>query len=95
MSSYINIYNLLKNNKKIAKFDDENGEEADRIAHSLIDIKDSFKDIYEKYVPLLENGNLNESKIDDVLLDIGEEFRHILYHIADMKYYNYLQDLSD
>ena len=28
----------------------------------------------------------------DVLIDIGEEFRHILYHIHDPKFYKYLED---
>ena len=91
MRDYIKIYNLLKNNKKVIAFNNKDGEEADRIAHSLVDIEESFNEIYKKYFPLLEKNNLTESEVNDILLDIGEEFRHILYHLNDMKYFAYLQ----
>ncbi len=34
---------------------------------------------------------LAESKVA-VLMDIGEELRHVLYHVRDPEYYAYLRD---
>ena len=32
----------------------------------------------------------SEAAIQNALLDIGEELRHILYHIKDPKFFDYL-----
>ena len=36
--------------------------------------------------------NLNPEEMNSLLLDIGEEFRHILYHILDSRFYAYLRE---
>ena len=36
------------------------------------------------------NDRASPEEILDALLEIGEEFRHILYHINDPKFYKYL-----
>lgn len=33
---------------------------------------------------------MSGDEIDELLLDVGEEFRHIIYHIKDPKFYDYL-----
>ena len=35
---------------------------------------------------------MNSEQLNDVLLDIGEELRHVLYHIRDPKFFSYLYD---
>lgn len=76
----------IKNSKVIKKNLPKWKHEADVIAISLLEIKQSFEKIYKDYIYRFKT----ERKIDDILLDIGEEFRHVLYHIRDMKYFSYL-----
>ncbi len=61
--------------------------EAGTIAHTLLDIEESMKVIYEKLLPRLRSGNLKPRQIEAWLQDIGDEFRHILYHIHDPLYF--------
>jgi hypothetical protein len=44
----------------------------------------------EEQLPRLTNSQLTAPEIHDLLLEIGEEFRHILYHIKGPKFYRYL-----
>jgi hypothetical protein len=82
LSSKIKNSNVIK--KNLPKWE----HEADVIAIALLEIKQSFEKIYKDYIYRFDN----ENKPDDILLDIGEEFRHVLYHIKDMNYFSYLFD---
>jgi len=73
----------------VSKFDSQGEPEAWRLAHSLSDLEQSFGEILDKYLPALCQAK-NEESAYNALLDIGEELRHILYHIKDPKFYNYL-----
>ncbi|MEW6743529.1 MAG: hypothetical protein AB1486_12300 [Planctomycetota bacterium] len=42
-------------------------------------------------LPRLVQGSPSEQDIEGVLLDIGEELRHALYHIKASRFYSYLQ----
>ena len=79
----------LQQYKCISKFDSDNEPEAWRLAHSLSDLEESFKEILDNYMPALYEAD-SEAAIQDALLDIGEELRHILYHIKDPKFFDYL-----
>lgn len=41
------------------------------------------------------NDKASPAELFDALLDIGEELRHILYHIHDPKFYRYLNGDSE
>jgi hypothetical protein len=43
-------------------------------------------------LPRLLNDSLEPDELNEVLLDIGEELRHVLYHIRDPKFFGYLID---
>jgi hypothetical protein len=75
---------------KVTQYNTAESDEAWTISHNLIDLEESFKNITNELLPELLNVKLNDEKIEDILLDIGEEFRHILYHIKNSKYYEYL-----
>jgi hypothetical protein len=66
--------------------------EAATIAHGLSDMEDSFNKIKELIPKLATNDILTTDQVEDILMSIGEELRHILYHINDMKFYDYLKD---
>lgn len=70
----------------------QSGEEDDAwtLAHDFSDLEKSFTTILDELMPKLLDGDLSAAELDDVLLDIGEEFRHIIYHISNSKYFSYL-----
>ena len=73
----------------VSKFDSDDEPEAWRLAHSLSDLEQSFKRVLDNYIPALCEAD-NEEAVHNALLDIGEELRHILYHIKDPKFFAYL-----
>lgn len=77
--------------KTVSKFDDEIAE-SEKLVHSFSDLEETFKSLLNEHFPKLLNKNLTEEELDDLLFDVGEEFRHILYHIHTPKYYRYLQE---
>ena len=65
------------------------------LAHALVDLEESFRAFLEDQLPRLVREQLQPSEIFDLPLDIGEEFRHILYHIKDPRFYSYLHVEGD
>ena len=65
--------------------------EAVTLAHAFLDLEESFRKYLDHLLPRLVKEQLSDAEIIDLLGDIGEDFRHILYHIKDPKFYRYLQ----
>lgn len=80
----------LQQYKCVSKFDDDESE-ADRLAHSLSDLERAFSEILTSLLPELLRAEGDE-QVHNALLDIGEELRHILYHINDPEFFSYLKD---
>jgi hypothetical protein len=51
----------------------------------------SMRIFLEVQLPKLAREELSPAEAFDLLLDIAEEFRHILYHIHDQKFFEYLE----
>ena len=66
--------------------------QADTLANSFIDIEEGLKKIIDQQIPKLYNKDLTAEEVDDLILEIGEELRHIIYHINDTKVYAYLKN---
>ena len=81
--------------KAVTKFDQGDEREAWTLAHAFGDLEESLRRLLEEQLPRLAEGQLEESEMHNLLLEIGEEFRHILYHIKDPKFYRYLSDQCD
>lgn len=64
--------------------------EAWQIATALADIEESASRLSKELVPKLLAVPPESDKADDLLNEIGEEYRHILYHIRDTKLFDYL-----
>ena len=75
---------------EVAKHDDGVEKEAGTLAHAFGDLEESFRAFLDGQLPRLMNDKASPAELFDALLDIGEEFRHILYHIHDPKFYRYL-----
>jgi hypothetical protein len=80
----------LQNVTSVTRFDRAGEPQATTLAHSLADLEESFREVLENLLPRLVDSNLDSGQLNDVLLDIGEELRHIHYHIRDPKFFDYL-----
>ena len=79
----------------VTRFDEGAHREAWTLAHAFADLEESFEKFLTDQLPRLVGDQSTTTEIPDILLEIGEEFRHILYHIRDPKFYGYLQDGDD
>jgi len=57
------------------------------LAHAFWDLEDSFRKVLDVYLARLVHEDLDPPEIRRVLNSIGEEFRHILYHMRDPHYF--------
>lgn len=64
--------------------------EAMQIATGLADIQESSRELFERLVPRLLKAPPASAEAQELLQDIGEEYRHILYHIMDTKIFSYI-----
>lgn len=76
---------------KVTRYNTAGDDEAWTLSHDLVDLEESFRKITDNFLPKLLNEKLTEEETEDTLWDIGEEFRHILYHIGNNKYFDYLK----
>ena len=81
---------ILARCPEVRKFDTEENREAWALAHAFSDLEGSFLKFIEKQLPVLIQSQLEASEIKELLIQMGEELRHILYHIKDSKFYQYL-----
>lgn len=88
----LKITNNLELSKEVNSYNHGEHFEAGVIAHGLIDIEESSIVIIDKLLPLLYKKDNTEESINNTLFKIGEELKHILYHINDMKYYDYIKE---
>jgi hypothetical protein len=76
---------------QVTRFSEDANEEAWGLADAFADIEGSMRIFLEVQLPKLTQNELSPAEAFDVLLDIAEEFRHILYHIHDQKFFDYLE----
>jgi hypothetical protein len=76
----------------VTRFNTDREREAWTLAHSLADLEKSFVEVSANLLPKLWEARGNPSAVDDLLHDIGEELRHILYHIRDPRFFRYLEE---
>jgi hypothetical protein len=76
---------------EVTRYDAGEHKEAWALAESFADLEGSFRTFLGEQLPRLAQGNLPPSETYDLLLDIGEEFRHFLYHVLEQQQlYRYL-----
>ena len=80
---------------QVTRNDEGDHKEAWELAYGLADLEESFERIMSTWLPKLIRSDATDDELVDALHDIGEEFRHILYHIKASRYYDYLHESSD
>jgi hypothetical protein len=78
--------------EQVARYDTSGEKQAWVLAHSLLDLAGSFKTFLDDQLPRLRDTRLSCEQLHDVLIDVGEEFRHILYHLREPEFFAYLRD---
>ena len=81
---------VLNQYECVTRYNTPEENEGGTLAHDFCDLRDSFQKFATKLLPQLSEGNLSEQEAYDLLHEIGEEFRHIGYHLRDSRYYAYL-----
>lgn len=71
----------------IAKHNEGKHIEAWNIAYAFSDLEASFEKFSQDLLRKLLKSNLSDDEIKEVLIEIGEAFRHIIYHIKDSRYF--------
>ena len=50
----------------------------------------SFYRLLDELFPRLKSDHVSEESLRDTMGDIGEELRHILYHVQNSRFYDYI-----
>ncbi len=82
---------LLEVSAQVRRFDTSDEPEAWALAHFLVDVSESMAKIQGSLIPSLVSQD-DAQGIDDTLHDIGEELRHLLYHLISSRFYAYLRE---
>lgn len=66
------------------------GEVGSEAAVGLLDVRKSAEVLFNELLPRLMSLPPEGADFEDVLDDIAEEYRHINYHIANTRLFNYV-----
>jgi hypothetical protein len=80
--------NLAKK-KNLTSNKDSNEDQIQTMSHGLVDIEEAIKGM-DVLIKKLYMTVLSEDEVDEILTDIGDDLRHLIYHVRDMEYYEYL-----
>lgn len=70
-------------------------EEAPTLMHAFSDIETSARRFLLEQLPILANPETKCGALEDLLAEIQEDFRHILYHIHDPEYFRVVEPTHD
>jgi hypothetical protein len=65
--------------------------EAATLGHAFSDLEVSLRKFLDDQLPKLADPSLQGERLGDLLLDVREEFRHILYHLHDPEFLRVLE----
>src|SRR5487761_556180 len=86
-----NLAERLEKCAEVTRYDSKEEKEAWTLAHDFLDLEESFRRFLDGYLLRLKTEKLPPEQVKDLLIDIGEEFRHILYHVRNSRFYRYLE----
>jgi predicted short-subunit dehydrogenase-like oxidoreductase (DUF2520 family) len=86
---------IIAHSNDLSKFDKENEPTAWNLAYTFSELEGTIRKILDQYLTKLNSDDLQPAEVYELLLEIGEEFRHILYHLRDAPFYSYIFDSED
>jgi hypothetical protein len=84
---YLKLVDVLSRCEAVSRYDSPNEPQASTLAHAFLDLEDSFRRFVDHHLPGLMRQDMSEQEICDRLQDIGDELRHVAYHMRDMQFY--------
>jgi hypothetical protein len=66
-------------------------KEPETLAHAFSDLEGSLRNFLDGQLPKLADRSMRGEELEDLLLDITEEFRHVLYHLHDPEFFRVLE----
>lgn len=90
LSSVEDIKSLAKRLSRIPEvrqLDQPDEPQSWTIAFTLSELEESFRRFLQELLPRLQQDSLTPKELHAVLIEIGDEFRHILYHLNDSESY--------
>lgn len=84
------LIDRLQQSDRIRKYDDRDRQEAAILAHAFKDLETSFRTFLDEQLPKILNPQISTEELEEALAQIGEEFRHILYHLREPHYFRYV-----
>jgi hypothetical protein len=76
----------------VRKLDSPTEPQSSTLAHALGDIEESCTTLVTDRIPELLQALGDPGRMQETLVEIGEELAHILYHVRDTEYYRYVVD---
>jgi hypothetical protein len=86
--AFTSLVHRLSTSSVIARYGQE---EAETLAHAFSDLEQSLRKFLDEQLPKLADPSLQGQVLEDLLPDIREEFRHVLYHLHDPKFFRVLE----
>jgi hypothetical protein len=75
----------------VRRLDTADEPQAHTLAYTLAELEESCRAFLDRRLPDLVNDAESPDAIAEVLTEIGEELRHLLYHAQDPEYFSYLR----
>jgi hypothetical protein len=69
-------------------------DEAETLVHAFSDLEGSLHKFLNEQLPKLGDQSTQGETLEDLLLDIREEVRHILYHLRDPEFFRILDPVN-
>lgn len=66
-------------------------DEAGTLVHAFSDLEESLRKFLDEQLPRLVDPSVRGEALEDLLLDVREEVRHVLYHLQDPEFFRTLE----
>lgn len=66
-------------------------EEPATLVHAFSDLEESMRKFLDEQLPKLADPSIQGERLEDLLMDIQQEFQHILYHPHDPQLFRVLE----
>jgi hypothetical protein len=66
-------------------------EESGTLVHAFSDLEESFRRFLDEQLPKLADPSVQGEQLEELLMDVQQEFRHILYHLHDPQLFHVLE----
>jgi len=75
----------LSSSPRISRFDQGDHSESDALAHAILDMETEFSALSLEVFPKLLEADISPERADEIVWEIRDRLRHIVYHIRDCR----------